>query len=161
MHFFPIGGPNTPLRRRSSLDMWCPGFGWQRSGREVDADGSVALLRKRHQEVVVDHRLSGSWGSHDQYGHLMWQIRPEEEELAWRLCRGYDKIRHLRETDIKEGIKTVIYPVILRDVNVFLYMFTYVFRINIRFIFKVFLYYNINYHLFFQLTNMLRFYIFS
>lgn len=40
-------------------------------GGEVNADGSVALLGKRHQEVVVDYRLSSSCGSHDQYGDLV------------------------------------------------------------------------------------------
>lgn len=41
------------------------------AGGEVDADGSVALLRERHQEVVVDHRLAGSCGSHNQHGYFM------------------------------------------------------------------------------------------
>lgn len=41
------------------------------AGGEVDADGSVAFLWERHQEVVVDHRLAGSCGSHNQNGHFM------------------------------------------------------------------------------------------
>ncbi len=141
-HRWPKHTPATAVQLRHDDVLGLVGRG---PGGEVDADGSVALLRKRHQEVVVDHRLSGSCGSHDQYGHLMWQISPEEEELAWCFCRGYDKIRHLRERQrhqrrYKDSNFTLWFCVMWTFSSMCLLMYL---ELTFRFIFKVFFIFNL------------------
>lgn len=73
------------------------------AGREVEAVGSVLLFRQRHQEVRVDDGFPSSCRPYKEQGHLVRQVRPEEEELTHCLDGGNDQIRHLRDTDTASG----------------------------------------------------------
>lgn len=66
------------------------------AGGEIEAVQNVLLFRKRHQEVRVDDGFPSSCRPHEELGHLVRQVRPQEEELTCCLHGGNDQIRHLR-----------------------------------------------------------------